>query len=66
MVEKQGKEMKIKEVVTFIKATHAEDLKLAASMGGAEIHTLYITRGFAPPAEEPVGYLVVPLGGDLS
>ena len=54
--------MKIKEVVTFIKATHAEAFQLATSMGAAEIHTLYITQGFAPPAEEPVGYLVVPLG----
>jgi len=56
--------MKIKEVVTFIKATHGEALSLATSMGGAEIHTLYIARGFDTPSKLPVGYLVLPLSED--
>jgi hypothetical protein len=56
----KGEAMKIEEVVTFIKATREEAITLAYELGGAEVHALHIQRGFAKPAEKPVGYLVLP------
>jgi hypothetical protein len=53
------KEIKIEEVVTFIKATREEAITLAYELGGGEVHALHLMRGFAP-APAPVGYLVLP------
>jgi hypothetical protein len=53
------KEVKIEEVVTFIKATREEAITLAYELGGGEVHALHLMRGFAP-APAPVGYLVLP------
>ena len=55
------KQVKIEEIVTFIKPTRAEAMALAVDMGGAEIHALYLQRGFGAPSAKPVGYLVLPL-----
>ena len=52
-------DMKIEEVITFIKATREEAITLAYEIGGGEVHELRIMRGFTP-ATEPVGYLVLP------
>jgi len=53
------KEIKIQEVVTFIKATREEAITLAYEIGGGEVHELIVMRGFKP-STEPVGYLVLP------
>ena len=53
------KEIKIEEVVTFIKATREEAITLAYEIGGGEVHELRIMKGFMPAAA-PVGYLVLP------
>ena len=55
------KTVEINEVVTFIKATREEAVALAYDIGGGEVHALHIQRGLGMPAENPVGYLVVPL-----
>ena len=54
------KEVRIEEVVTFIKATREEAVTLAYEIGGGEVHALHIQRGFESPAEKPVGYYVMP------
>lgn len=56
------KEVKIQEVVTFIKATREQAITLAYEIGGGEVHELRIMRGLTP-ATEPVGYLVLPHTG---
>jgi hypothetical protein len=55
------REVKIEEIVTFIKHTREEAITLAYEMGGGEVHALHLQRGFGVPAEKPVGYLVLPL-----
>lgn len=54
------KQVKIEEVVTFIKPTRAEAITLAYEIGGGEVHALHLQRGFGAPAGKPVGYLVLP------
>jgi len=54
-----NKQIHIEEVITFIKATREEAITLAYEIGGGEVHALHIQRGFASPAEKPVGYFVV-------
>lgn len=54
------KEVKIEEIVTFIKPTREEAITLAYEIGGGEVHALHLQRGFGAPAEKPVGYLVLP------
>ena len=54
------KEVRIEEVVTFIKATREEAVTLAYEIGGGEVHALHIQRGFESPAKKPVGYYVMP------
>ena len=51
---------RIEQVITFIKATREEAISLAYEIGGGEIHALHIQKGFAEPAEKPVGFLVQP------
>ena len=60
-VEQKMKEVKIEEIVTFIKSTREEAITLAYEIGGGEVHALHLQRGFGAPAEKPVGYLVLPL-----
>lgn len=52
------KDVKIEEVVTFIKATREEAITLAYEIGGGVVHELRVMRGFTP-ATAPVGYLVL-------
>jgi hypothetical protein len=52
-------QVRISEVVTFIKPTREEAITLAYEIGGGEVHALTIMRGFAPAAG-PVGYMVTP------
>jgi hypothetical protein len=53
------KQIKISEVVTFIKPTREEAITLAYEIGGGEVHALTIMRGFSS-AVAPVGYMVTP------
>ena len=56
---------KIQEAVTFIKASREEAITLANDIvGDAEVHALYIQKGFIV-SPEPVGYMVVPLANNL-
>ncbi|NDF74715.1 MAG: hypothetical protein EB114_11095 [Betaproteobacteria bacterium] len=52
---------RIQEAVTFIKATREEAITLAHDVGDAEVHALHIQNGFSAPAQQPVGYMVVPV-----
>jgi hypothetical protein len=52
---------RIQEAVTFIKATREEAITLAHDVGDAEVHALHIQKGFFAPAQQPVGYMVVPV-----
>ena len=52
---------RIQEAVTFIKATREEAITLAHDVGDAEVHALHIQKGFSAPAQQPVGYMVVPV-----
>jgi hypothetical protein len=54
------KEVRIEEVVTFIKATREEAVTLAYEIGGGEVHALHIQREFELTTEKPVGYYVMP------
>lgn len=56
------KQIKIEEIVTFIKATREEAIALAYEIGGGEVHELRLMKGFSP-ATAPVGYLVLPHKG---
>ena len=58
------KQVKIEEIVTFIKPTREEAITLAYEIGGGEVHALHLQRGFAAPATNPVGYLVLPFKKD--
>ena len=51
----------IQEAVTFIQATREAAITLAHDVGDAEVHALYIQKGFSAPAQQPVGYMVVPV-----
>jgi len=52
---------KIQEAVTFIKASREEAITLANDIvGDAEVHALYIQKGFIV-SPQPVGFMVVPL-----
>jgi len=52
---------RIQEAVTFIKATREEAITLAHDAGDAEVHALHLQKGFSAPAQQPVGYMVVPV-----
>ena len=58
------KEIKIQEVVTFIKHTREEAIALAYDMGGGEVHALHFMMTNLMPSATPVGYLVLPLSKD--
>jgi len=52
---------RIQEAVTFIQATREAAITLAHDVGDAEVHALHIQKNFSPPAQQPVGYMVVPV-----
>lgn len=58
------KEVKIQEVVTFIKLTREEAITLAHDIGGGEVHALHFMMTNMTPSDKPVGYLVLPHSKD--